>query len=93
MVSGPATLTTSPAISDLTFTGTLTGSLSGTQLSLTYNAPAGSLAVAPQCSASAHGAATSTSISIAGQFDVTFVSCDLLGLQAPASDQFTLSKS
>jgi hypothetical protein len=91
-VTGPATLTTSPAVSDVTFTGTLTGSLTGTQLSLSYTAPAGTIASAPQCSVSARGTAASTTTSISGQFDVTFVSCAVLGLQPPISDQFTLTK-
>jgi hypothetical protein len=91
-VSGPATIATSPSVSDLTFPGTLTGLLTGTQLSLTYSAASGSIAAAPQCSVSARGTAASTSTAISGQFDVTFLACDLLGLQAPASDQFTLTK-
>ena len=91
-VTGPATLTTSPAVTDLTFTGTLTGTLSGTQLSLTFAAPAGSVPAMPQCSVSARGAGASTTTSISGQFDVMFVSCDALGLQPPITDQFTLTK-
>jgi hypothetical protein len=91
-VSGPATLSTSPAVSDLTFTGTLSGVVTGTQLSLTYVAPAGSVSGAPECVISARGLATTTNTSMSGQFDVTFAWCDLLGLQPPSSNQFTLTK-
>ena len=88
-VSGPATLSTSPAVSDLIFSGTLTGAVTGVQLSLSY---AGSLAGVPGCSASARGMAAAAGASISGQLDVTFSSCDTLGLQPPASNQVSLTK-
>jgi hypothetical protein len=92
LIGGPAAVTTSPAVSDVTFTGTLSGTLSGTQLSLSYVSNTGNIAAAPNCSASGHGTAAATGTSISGQLDVSFTSCDVLGLQAPASDQFTLTK-
>jgi hypothetical protein len=89
MVSGPATLSTSPAVSDLTFTGTLTGVLTGVQLSLSY---AGSLSGVSECSASGRGTAAAAGASISGKLDVTFSSCDALGLQPPADDQLALTR-
>lgn len=91
-ISGPAAVTTSPAVSDVTFTGTLSGTLTGMQLSLSYVSNTGNIAAAPNCSASGHGTGSATSTSIAGQLDVVFTSCEALGLQAPTSDQFTLTK-
>ncbi len=91
-ISGPATVTTSPAVSDVTFAGTLSGTLTGTQLSLSYASSAGNSAGAPDCSVSGHGTGSATGTSISGQFDVSFRSCELLGLQAPTSDQLTLTK-
>lgn len=90
--SGPATLSTSPAVRDLTFTGTLTGVLTGVQLSLSYASPAGSVAGVPECSVSGRGTAATVGASISGQLDVTFSSCDALDLQPPASDQLALTK-
>jgi hypothetical protein len=91
-ISGPATLTTSPAVSDLTFTGTLSGTLAGMQLSLSYASNAGNIASAPDCLVSGHGTGAAAGTSISGQLDVFFTSCELLGVQAPTSDQFTLTK-
>jgi hypothetical protein len=91
-VSGPATLLTSPPVTDLTFAGTLAGTLTGTQLSLTYTALPGSIAGFATCSVSGRGSAAATSATISGNLDVTFMSCEGLGLQPPSSDQLTLTK-
>src|SRR5262245_40423104 len=91
-VLGPATLTTSPAVSALSFAGTLSGSLTGLQLSLSYASNAGSNTGAPDCCDSGHGTGTTFGTSISGQLDVAVTSCDALGLQAPTRDQFTLTK-
>lgn len=91
-VSGPATLLTSPAGTDLTFAGTLAGTLDGTRLSLTYTALPGSIPGFPDCSVTAKGSGEATSSTISGSFDVTFTSCDALSLQPPTLDQFTLTK-
>jgi hypothetical protein len=91
-VSGPATLTTSPAVSDLTFTGTLSGTVTGTQLSLRYVSKAGAIAGVPDCLVSGQGTGTAMATSISGQLDVVFTACDSLGLQAPTSSQFTLTR-
>jgi len=41
---------------------------------------------------SGHGTGAAAGTSISGQLDVFFTSCELLGVQAPTSDQFTLTK-
>jgi hypothetical protein len=91
-VSGPATLTTSPAVSDLTFTGTLSGTVTGTQLSVRYVSNAGAIAGVPDCLVSGQGTGAAMPMSISGQLDVVFTACDSLGLQAPTSSQFTLTR-
>jgi hypothetical protein len=92
-VSGPATLVTSPAVTDITFSGTLAGSLTGNRLSLTYMGVPGGVPGSPSCSVSGTGSATTSgSSAISGILDVSFVSCDALGLQPPANDQLTLTR-
>jgi hypothetical protein len=81
---------TSPAVSAISFSGTMSGSLSGTQLSLTYiGRPAGVSGV-PDCTASASGAAAVDNTGISGRLDAMFSSCEGLDLQPPADDQVTL---
>jgi hypothetical protein len=92
-VSGPATLVTSPAVTDITLSGTLTGSLIGNRLSLAYMGLPGGVPGSTKCSVSGTGSATATGTSaITGVLDVSFVSCDPLGLQPPANDQLILTK-
>jgi len=85
-------LTTSPALPPLTFAGTLDGMATGTQISLTYTAPAGSVPGFPACSAFGSGSAAIGQDTMTGHLDVTFVSCDDAGLQTPANDSLTLTK-
>jgi hypothetical protein len=91
-LSGPATLLTSPAVTDITLSGTLTGTLTGSQLSLTYVTMPGGVPGSANCSASGTGSAIATSTTISGTLDVSFASCDGLGLQPPANNQLTLTK-
>jgi hypothetical protein len=89
--SGPATLQTSPAVTDITFSGTLTGSITDHRLSLAYAAPSG-VPGSPNCSVAATGSATLVNNTITGNLDVAFASCDGLDLQPPASNQLTLTR-
>jgi len=91
-LSGPVTLLTSPAVTDITFSGALTGTLAGSQLSLNYVTMPGAVPGLANCSASGTGSATATSSTISGNLDVSFVSCDGLGLQPPANNQLTLTR-
>jgi hypothetical protein len=91
-VSGPATLLTSPAVTDLTFSGTMSGSLTGGQLSLMFAAPSGSVPGSATCSVTSTGSAAAGTSTISGTLDVTFVACEGLGLQPPTSDQLTLTR-
>src|SRR5262245_52458986 len=91
-LSGPLTLLTSRAVTGITFVGTLTGSLSGSQFALTYSARAEGAAGSTGCTASGSGATTADSSMISGTIVVSFVSCEALGLQPPARNELTLTK-
>jgi len=91
-LSGPVTLLTSPAVTGITFSGALTGSLTGSQLALTYSARAEGAAGSTGCTASGSGSATAGSSIISGTLVVSFASCETLGLQPPARNELTLTK-
>jgi hypothetical protein len=91
-VSGPATLLTSPPVTNLTFAGTLSGTLTGTQASLKYVSPSGGVPGSATCSVSGSGAAAIGGNAMSGNLDVAFMSCDGLDLQPPASNQLTMTK-
>src|SRR5205823_10288394 len=91
-VSGPATMLTSPPVTNIAFSGTLTGMLIGSQLTLSYvGSPANSLGFG-ECLLSANGSGVASSGTIAGNLTVTFASCAAVSLQPPASSQLTLTK-
>jgi len=92
IVSGPATLLTSPAVSNITLSGTLTASIAGNELSLRYEGPSGSVPALAGCSVSGTGSATASGDTISGSLDVIFESCEELGLQPPTSDRLTLAR-
>src|SRR5262245_35319089 len=91
-ISGPATLLTSPAVTDITISGTLTASLTGSQLLLTFTAPAGSVQGSATCSMSGVGSGSVVDSAISGTLDVAFVACERLGLQPPVSNVLLLTK-
>lgn len=91
-VSGPAAVSTSPAVTNVAFSGTLTGTLAGSQLSLTYTSPPGSVAGFGNCFASGNGSAVVSGGTMSGDLNVSFTSCEGLGLQAPANSQLTLTR-
>lgn len=85
--SGPALVLTSPPVTDEIFTGTLTGSLSGNQLSLILSAQP---LPGSDCSLSGSGSAAVADGAIAGSLDVHFTSCGVV--EPPSSDQIVLRK-
>src|SRR5262245_57536638 len=89
-VSGPATLV-KPS-SDVPATGTMSGTLSGSQLTLTYSVPAGAVPVYLSCTITGSGSATATSQTITGSLQTTFTNCLGSGLEAPENPQLTLTR-
>ena len=89
-VSGPATLV-KPS-TDVPATGTMAGTLTGSQLMLTYEVPAGSVPVYLSCTISGSGTATATAQSIMGALQLVFTNCLGSGLETTESPQFTLVK-
>jgi len=89
-VAGSATIV-KPA-SNVPATGTLSGTLSGSQLTLTYSVPAGTVPVYLSCAVSGTGTATATDQTISGTLQTTFTSCLGSGLETPESPQLILTK-
>ena len=88
-LSGPVTVSTSPAVTPITFDGTITGTSSrSSQLTLSLaarNAASG-------CAVNGAGTAAGSVLTIDGTLDVTFTSCDGLDVQPPGSNHLTLTK-
>lgn len=89
-VSGAATLV-KPA-TNVPAAGTLSGTLSGSQLTLTYSVPAGNVPVYLSCAVTGSGTATATDQTISGTLQTTFTSCLGSGLESPESPRLTLAK-
>ena len=89
-VTGQATLV-KPA-PNIPATGPLSGTLTGSQLSLTYTVGAGAVPGFPSCSISGNGSATATSSTISGSLAVSFASCAGSGLEPTGSNQISLTK-
>jgi hypothetical protein len=90
-VTGPATLVKPSA--NVPATGTMAGTLSGSQLTLTYSVPAGAVPVYLSCMVTGGGSATATNQTISGNLETTFTFCLGSGLERPDSTQLTLAKS
>ena len=89
-VSGPATFV--KASLNVPATGLMSGTLSGSQLTLTYSVPTGAVPVFLSCTVTGSGSATATSQTISGALQTTFTNCLGSGLEAPDSPQLTLSR-
>ena len=89
-VSGPATLV-KPA-SDVPATGTMSGTLAGSQLTLTYSVPAGAVPVYLSCTIAGSGSATASGQTISGNLLMTFTNCLGSGLETPNSSELTLTR-
>ena len=85
--SGPASVLTSPPLTDVIFSGTLSGRISGSQVSLTLSAQP---LPGSDCSLSGTGSAGVATGTIAGSLDVHFTSCGVL--EPPSSNQLVLTK-
>jgi hypothetical protein len=89
-VSGPATLV-KPAL-NVPATGTMSGTLVGSQLTLTYSVPSGGVPVYLSCTITGSGSATASNQTISGTLQTTFTNCLGSGLETPDSAQLTLTR-
>jgi uncharacterized membrane protein len=89
-VTGLGTLV-KPAV-NVPATGTLSGTMNGSQLALAYLAPAGSVAGFPSCAISGTGTATVSENSITGTLSLNFTACAGSGLEPTGSDLLALSR-
>ena len=86
--TGPVSVLTSPPVTDVMFSGVMTGTISGTQVSLTLS---GQPLVGSDCSLTGSGAASAASGNLAGSLDVHFSpACG--ALQPPSNGGFVLAK-
>jgi hypothetical protein len=85
--SGPASVLTSPPVTDVIFSGTLSGRISGSQVSLTLSAQP---LASSDCSLSGTGSAAVATGTIAGSLDVHFTSCG--PFEPPSNNQLVLTK-
>jgi hypothetical protein len=85
--SGPASVLTSPPVTDVIFAGILTGRISGSQVSLTLSAQP---LPGSDCSLSGTGSVTVATGALSGSLDVHFTSCGVL--EPPSTNQLVLTK-
>ena len=85
--SGPASVLTSPPVTDVIFSGTLTGTIAGSQVSFTLSAQP---LPGSDCSLSATGSAVAATGTLAGSLDVHFTSCG--ALEPPSNNQILVTK-
>jgi hypothetical protein len=89
-VTGPATIVKPSA--NVPATGTMSGTIAGSQLTLAYSVPAGGVPVFLSCTISGNGTATVSDQVISGNLQITVMSCLGSGLEAPDSSQFSLTR-
>lgn len=90
LATGPVSLLTSPPVTDVTFVGVMTGTVSGTQVTLTLTTQS---VVSSACSLTGTGSANggTGSADLTGTVDVQFSpSCG--GLEPPANDGVVLTR-
>jgi len=85
--SGTASVLTSPPVTDVMFSGSLTGKISGSQVSFTLSAEP---LPGSDCSLSGTGSASATPGTLTGNLNVQFTSCG--ALEPPSNNQLVLAK-
>jgi hypothetical protein len=89
-VAGTITLLKPSA--NLLFTGTLSGTISSTQVSLTYRIPQGNVPDLPDCTMSGTGPAEATNTLMSGVLNITYTNCQGFILQPSSAEPLSLSK-
>ena len=80
------------ASDNVTFTGSLAGVLSGTNLSLTYTVPRGNVPGAPDCTISGNGTIPATTTLLSGTLNVTSTNCEAISVLPSSVDEIALVK-
>ena len=93
-VTGPLTLTVNENDTSETYRGTLSGTLSGAQLSLALSFPAGTFAEVPACAITGSGTATPTSTAISSSLTISFGAACMgtVSDRATETDQLQLTR-
>jgi hypothetical protein len=89
-VSGPVTI--SKPVDNLTFAGTLSGTLNGQNLSLNYTVPAGSVPGFANCLITGTGAAGATNTTITGSITVIAAACEGTGHPTTGTQALSLTR-
>lgn len=90
IVTGTATLV--KPTSNVPGIGTLTGTLKGNLLVVTYVVIVGTVPGFPNCAISADGSTMATESTISGSFTLIFTQCAGSGLEPPGSNALNLTK-
>ncbi|HEX7793098.1 MAG TPA: hypothetical protein VF456_02045 [Vicinamibacterales bacterium] len=85
--SGPATVLTSPPVTDVIFSGALTGKISGSQVSFTLSAQP---LPGSDCLLSGTGSAAVAAGTLTGSLNLQYTSCGVL--EPPSNNQIVLTK-
>lgn len=89
-VSGPITLA-NPS-TNVTFAGTLSGTLSGTSLPVTYTIPRGNVPGFPDCAMSGTSTLQASATIMSGTLNITYTNCQNFTSQTSSSDAISLTK-
>ena len=89
-VSGPIALSNSAT--NVSFAGTLTGTLSGTRLPVTYTIPRGNVPTFPDCSMSGSGTLEAGLTLMSGTLNITYTNCQGFTTQTSSTDDISLTK-
>ena len=89
-VSGPITLNQTAA--NVSFTGTMVGTLSGSRVAVTYAIPRGNVPNFPDCSMSGTGAFDANATQMSGTLSITYTNCEGFGTPPAAADEVRLTK-
>lgn len=86
------TITLNKAAVNLDFSGTLSGTLSANQLTLTYTIPRGNVPGIADCSMSGTGSADVTDTALVGTLTITYTNCQSFIIQPSTSEPLAFSK-
>jgi hypothetical protein len=90
VAAGPGVVT--KPVANISVAGTFTAVLSGSQMTLTFVAPRGTVSGFANCIVTGAGSGTATTTTISGSFTLALTSCEGLDLDPLASAPLTLTR-